>query len=207
MNFIENILYYSEQCPDKPAIIDRNGQRVTTYSQLVNKARRMANYIKGLNLTRHSFILFQLPTSMECLVTELGIWMNNHVAVPVGIFFPKQRVDYIRSHCESPLVITPDIFAKAMEQEADVFQMNQQADNEALLIYTSGSTGKPKGIIHDFKFINTRCTHSAKYLEVTENTIMGVGAPFLFYCESDVSFVSDRAWYGSHHQSWGDEGC
>lgn len=180
INFIEEIVKNSKIHPDKPAVIDQDGQRVTTYAQLVDKAKRMANYIKELDLPHNSYILFQLPTSMECLVTELGIWMNNHVVVPIGEAFPQERIDYIKNHSESPLMITPAHFNEAMKHRAEAFVPNQQGSNDALLIYTSGSTGNPKGIVHDFEFINIRCTHSGSFLNVTENTILGVGAPFYF---------------------------
>ena len=53
-----------------------------------------------------------MPQSMEYLAAEIGIWMAGHTSVPMGTTFPPDRIEYIRAHCDAPLVIDEGAWAE-----------------------------------------------------------------------------------------------
>ena len=116
---------------DLPAVVD-NGGRVTTYRQLGELTRRIAGGLASLDLPENSFIPILLPTSMEYIAAEMGVWMAGHAVVPMGITFPEGRIEYIKEHCEAPLVIDEQrlkVLAEADElrDEATRFELEQRA--------------------------------------------------------------------------------
>ena len=168
-----------EHFADLPAVVDQEG-RITTYKELGVLTRRIASALVSRQLPDNSFIPILLPTCMEYLAAEMGVWMAGHAIVPMGDTFPEGRVEFIREHCEAPLIIDKQFLDEAATCE-ELHDDEQQIDldTNALLIYTSGSTGEPKGILHTF---DSLYYHAHKGLEEEEHTDMvwGTSAPFYF---------------------------
>ena len=148
---------------DLPAVVD-NGGRVTTYRQLGELTRRIAG----------------LPTSMEYIAAEMGVWMAGHAVVPMGTTFPEGRIEYIKEHCEAPLVID----AERLKALAEADELRDEAtlsglEQKAMLIYTSGSTGEPKGILHCFDSLCAH-VHTGSLGEEHTDMVWGTSSPFYF---------------------------
>ena len=103
--FILRLLDSFKANEDKVAVVDQNGQRQTTYKELFTNACRVVSYLQQKNYPPHSFIGICLPTSMEYVAAELGIWLSGNVIVPMGDSYPQDRIDYIMGHCEGCLLI------------------------------------------------------------------------------------------------------
>ena len=86
----------------KIAVIDQNGMRQTTYEELLLMSCKVAGFLQEKNLNPHSFIGICLPTCMEYIAAEIGVWLAGHAIVPMGDNYPKERIDFIMKHCESP---------------------------------------------------------------------------------------------------------
>ena len=115
--FILRLLDSLKTNEDKMAVVDQNGQRQTTYKDLFIMACRVAGYLQQKNYPPHSFIGICLPTSMEYLASQIGIWLAGHAIVPMGDKYPKDRIDYIMHHCESPLLINDEVIQEMMKAE------------------------------------------------------------------------------------------
>ncbi|MBO7046883.1 MAG: AMP-binding protein, partial [Prevotella sp.] len=168
-----------ERFADLPAIVD-NGGRVTTYRQLGELTRRIAGGLARLDLPENSLIPILLPTSMEYMAAELGVWMAGHAIVPMGTTFPEGRIEYIKEHCEAPLVIDAQRLqefseAEELRDEVTHFELEQKA----ILIYTSGSTGEPKGILHCFDSLCSH-VHTGSLQEEHTDMVWGTSSPFYF---------------------------
>ena len=177
--FILRLLDSFKTNEDKIAVVDQNGQRQTTYKELFTMACRVAGYLQKKNYPPHSFIGICLPTSVEYLASEIGIWLAGHAIVPMGDKYPKDRIDYIMHHCESPLLINEDIIQAMMKTEpAENYILPNEEDINALF-YTSGSTGTPKGVMDTFA--SFRIPPSAEST-IKENiiTVTGITAPMYF---------------------------
>ena len=168
-----------ERFADLPAVVDNSG-RVTTYRQLGELTRRIAGGLASLDLPENSFIPILLPTSMEYIAAEMGVWMAGHAVVPMGTTFPEGRIEYIKEHCEAPLVIDAErlkALAEADELRDEVTRF--EPEQKAMLIYTSGSTGEPKGILHCFDSLCSH-VHTGSLQEEHTDMVWGTSSPFYF---------------------------
>ncbi len=148
--FILRLLDSIQTNRNSVALVDQNGQRETTYWELYIMACRIVGYIRSKDIPAHSRIGICLPTSMEYVAAELGIWLSGNVIVPMGDSYPQDRIDYIMDHSEASLLIDKETIKAVVEtQPAEITRLPDEDDMMALY-YTSGSTGNPKGVIHTY---------------------------------------------------------
>ena len=142
-------------------------------------ACRVAGYLQQKNYLAHSFIGICLPTSMEYVAAEIGIWLAGHAIVPMGDKYPKDRIDYIMHHCESPLLIDDDVIQAMMKTEpANNYIIPDEEDTNALF-YTSGITGVPKAVMANFASYRISPTDES-IIDEENITVMGITAPMFF---------------------------
>lgn len=151
--FIKKLLGKMNDCPDKVAIVDRDGKRKTTYRELYDEARKVASYIQGHNVARQSFVAVKMPNCTENVSAQIGIWLSSCAVVPLGDSFPKSRVDYILENCDCQLVIDMELMNEIKKGSIGEVQLPSKDDN-AILLYTSGSTGTPKGVLHTYRTLD-----------------------------------------------------
>ena len=178
--FILRLLDSFKKNEDKIAIVDQNGQRQTTYKELFTMACRVVGYLQQKNYPPHSFIGICLPSSMEYVAAQLGIWLSGNVIVPMGDSYPQDRIDYIMGHCEASLLINEVIF-KAIANEApkEIVNLPEEDDINALF-YTSGSTGHPKGVIHTFRSLNFSVAFDLELMRAINPLTFGYTSPLYF---------------------------
>lgn len=188
--FILRLLDSFKTNEDKVAVVDQNGQRQTTYKELFTMACRVAGYLQKKNYQPHSFIGICLPTSMEYVASEIGIWLAGHAIVPMGDKYPKDRIDYIMGHCESPLLIDEDVIQAMMKTEpAENYILPNEEDINALF-YTSGSTGTPKGVIHTFRSLNFAVDFDLELMRTIRPLTFGyTSPPYFIACRFYLSVI------------------
>ena len=160
--FILRLLDSFKTNEDMIAVVDQNGQRQTTYRQLLTMALRVAGYLQQKNYPPHSFIGICLSSSMEYVAAEIGIWLAGHAIVPMGEKFPRERIDYIIHHCQSPLLIDDEMILAMKNTEPTESYVLPQENDINVLFYTSGSTGVPKAVMG------------------TKISVMGITSPMFF---------------------------
>ena len=177
--FILRLLDSFKTNEDKIAVVDQDGQRQTTYKQLLTMARRVAGYLQHRDYSPHSFIGICLPSSMEYVATEIGVWLAGHAIVPMGDKYPQERIDYIMHHCQSPLLIDDEIIQAMMNTEPTESYVIPQENDTNVLFYTSGSTGVPKAVMGTFA--SYRISPKDESIINEENiTVMGITSPMYF---------------------------
>ena len=189
--FICRLIDSFENNREKIAVIDQNGSRQTTYRDFYTTALRVAGYLQARRLPAHSFIPIALPTSMEYLASELGIWLSGHAVVPMSNQFPQERIDYIVAHCEASVVIDETTIKEiAATTPSDSIIIPEEDDINALF-YTSGSTGTPKGVLHSFRAFGGEVPLD-RMLEEMHLKVMGVTTPFYYIASRSVFCVLFR---------------
>ena len=189
--FIIRLLDSLKTNEDKIAVVDQNGQRQTTYKELFTMACRVAGYLQQKNYPPHSFIGISLPTSMEYVAAEIGIWLAGHAIVPMGDKYPKDRIDSIMHHCESPLLINDEVIQEMMKAEPTEHYVLPEEEDINALYYTSGSTGTPKGVLHNFRSLRSPIPLE-KYLAEQDLYIMGATMPFFFIASRTIFCIFFR---------------
>ena len=82
-----------------------DGQVVTyTWAEAMNEARRMATYLKSLNLPPGSNIAQISKNCAHFIMTDLAIWMAGHCSVALYPTLNAGTVEWILQHSESKLL-------------------------------------------------------------------------------------------------------
>lgn len=151
-----------------------------TWSETATQVRKMAAYLKGLDLEPNSKIAILSKNCAHWIMTDLAIMMAGHVSVPLYPNLKEESISQILEHSQTKLIFVGKLddfdsmkggIPKAMPAitypfysiEAtpvwddlikDVEPINEDVIRDpsdlATIIYTSGTTGMPKGVMHKF---------------------------------------------------------
>jgi len=146
MNYIELFHTSVLSHPERAALVDFGGKRTTSYAELDRLSSCAAGKLRSLGCGQGDFVCVSMDRRMEYIAAYLGILKAGCAAVPMVPDYPKERKDYICSHCHAALTVEEDFFAD-IESFAP-FDAPADGKEPALLVYTSGSTGTPKGILY-----------------------------------------------------------
>ncbi len=75
-----------------------------TFREAVQEARRMASYLKSLDLPPQSQIALVSKNCAHWIMADLAIWMAGHVSVPLFPTLTPETVRFILEHSESKLL-------------------------------------------------------------------------------------------------------
>jgi acyl-CoA synthetase (AMP-forming)/AMP-acid ligase II len=160
---------HAELIPDKLAVIDPDGERLT-FAELEARANRLVNGLIGLGLKAGEPIIWCGPNSVEVLVVLHAARKAGLVAVPLAYRFTADEMRYVIADSGAPVVLVDHEQAERVAAiRADLPAVRDvvtfgSPEWDALLtgpttpptppdaeggqmIYTSGTTGKPKGAL------------------------------------------------------------
>ncbi len=151
-----------------------------TWGRAVDEARRMASYLKSLNLPEKSCIGLISKNCAHWIMTDWAIWMAGHISVPLYPTLNADTVNYILNHAECEVVFVGKLddwdmmkpgvpesvrcisFPLSPPNDFETWDdivakyppleenVQRDANELATIVYTSGSTGKPKGVMLSF---------------------------------------------------------
>ncbi len=114
-SLVHRFLHWERVQPDTTWLTEPtpDGQ-VTDYSwgQAGDQARRMAAYLRSLDLPPHSAISIVGKNSAHWIIADLAIWMAGHVSVPLYPTMGADTAQYIIGHCDVRLVFVGKLDAK-----------------------------------------------------------------------------------------------
>jgi long-subunit acyl-CoA synthetase (AMP-forming) len=169
----ENALYMTQPVGDGKVV-------EYTWGRAVDEARRMASYLKSLNLPEKSRIGLISKNCAHWIMTDWAIWMAGHISVPLYPTLNSDTVNYILNHAECDVLIVGklddwDMMKPGVPESVRCISyplsppndfetwddivakypplkenVHRDADELATIVYTSGSTGKPKGVMLSF---------------------------------------------------------
>ncbi|MCG7199844.1 AMP-binding protein [Marinobacter pelagius] len=173
-----------------------------TWGRAVDEARRMAAYLKSLNLPEKSRVGIISKNCAHWIMSDWAIWMAGHISVPLYPTLNADTVNYILNHAECEVLFVgklddwdmmkpgvPDSVRclsyplsppNDFETWDDIvskyppLEENVQRDPEELatIVYTSGSTGRPKGVMLSFNNMAFAAAGGIKTLGVGPNERM-----------------------------------
>jgi long-chain acyl-CoA synthetase len=152
-----------------------------TWAETMNQARRMAAYLRSLDLPANSHIALISKNCAHFVMCDLAIWMAGHATVALYPTLNAETVAYILDHSDSRLVfigklddwedmregipgelpgialpLAPETGFPTWDEiiadrEPITDNPSPDPDQTALICYTSGSTGRPKGVMHSHR--------------------------------------------------------
>ena len=169
-----------------------------TWKRAVDEARRMASYLKSLNLPEKSRVGIISKNCAQWIMSDWAIWMAGHVSVPLYPTLNADTVNYILNHSECEVLFVGklddwDLMKSGVPESVRCISyplsppndfetwddlvgkyppleenIQRDADELATIVYTSGSTGRPKGVMLSF--------HNMAFAAVGGTQVLGVGA-------------------------------
>eukprot|EP00003_Mantamonas_plastica_P001754 TRINITY_DN11254_c0_g1_i1.p1 TRINITY_DN11254_c0_g1~~TRINITY_DN11254_c0_g1_i1.p1 ORF type:complete len:556 (+),score=74.72 TRINITY_DN11254_c0_g1_i1:3923-5590(+) len=198
-----------------------------TWARAVDEARRMAAYLKSLNLPEKSRIGLISKNCAQWIMTDWAIWMAGHISVPLYPTLNADTVSYILDHagCEVLFVgklddwdmmkpgvpesvrcisypLSPPNEFETWDDIVGKFpplegETRRDPDELATIVYTSGSTGRPKGVMLSFRNMAFAATGGMEVLGVGPNERMLSYLPLAHVFER--TFVELGSLYAGFH--------
>lgn len=179
MNFLDEFQYTVRKYPDRPAVADYNGERITTYRELYILGCKIAAKLRESGDISGRAVMVCMGRRMEYVAAEIGILMCGAAFAPVLPEYPKERIQFIQEDCQAAAKIDED-WLVGIESYAPAEPVVVSDRNCAMIIYTSGSTGKPKGIVHSMASLTQGVRRSRSITGLDENDVWGATAPMSF---------------------------
>src|SRR5581483_8897882 len=161
--------HFEEQARKTPyataVIMPGDPPRQLTYEQLNVRANRLAHYLQLMGVGPDVLVGLYLDRTPDLIVAMLAILKAGGAYLPIDLSYPSDRVAFMLTDAESPMVLTDSETARKLpETAATVIRVDEDQaawasmksenpssnvtpKNLAYCIFTSGSTGKPKGVL------------------------------------------------------------
>lgn len=152
--------------PDAVALVmPGDSRQEVTYFQLNASANRLARYLQSRGIGPDVLVGLYLDRTPDLIVGLLAILKAGGAYLPIDLSYPADRVAFMLSDAEAPIVISDSATAKYLAKSSTAVvridtdveawsglsaenpSSNVSPDNLAYSIFTSGSTGKPKGVL------------------------------------------------------------
>lgn len=144
-NYIDVIFKNNTGKEDVCALVDRNGERKTTWGELYAGACQIASLAAEKKLS--GIVPVFMPRCAENVITMLGLGLAGLGVSPLSDHTPEARVKFIEEQTGN-CVWTEKEFNEAMALSEKTFKAVEFEKNApAYIVYTSGSTGTPKGVM------------------------------------------------------------
>ncbi|MDC1024290.1 AMP-binding protein [Flavobacteriales bacterium] len=184
-----------------------------TFYDFGQEVRKMASYIKSLNLKKNSKIGILSKNCAHWIMSDLAIMLSGHISVPLYPNLNSESLNKILLHSETQLLfvgkldnfdlikdgipsnincITFPFYSQDYPIWDDLIEGIQPIeDNEekdandlASIIYTSGTTGDAKGVMHSFANFSFATINASKSLEIVNREI--------FFSYLPLSHIAER---------------
>lgn len=198
-----------------------------TWGRAVDEARRMASYLKSLNLPEKSRVGLISKNCAHWIMTDWAIWMAGHISVPLYPTLNADTVNYVLNHAECDLLFVGKLddwdmmkpgvpesvrcisFPLSPPNDFETWDdivakyppleenVQRDADELATIVYTSGSTGRPKGVMLSFRNMAYAAEGGMDVLQVGPNERMLSYLPLAHVFER--TFVELASLYAGFH--------
>ncbi|CDO31257.1 class I adenylate-forming enzyme family protein [Mycolicibacterium porcinum] len=184
--------------PDKTALVDAD--RVHTWSQVDERARRLANHLTTRGLTPGDRVMVIARNCIEWPEISFGLAKAGLVAVPVNIRLAPDEVAHVRDdsgaraviihadHAEKfhneltglgvVMTIGPDYESSLAAADPSVPPADIAPDDVAVILYTSGTTGRAKGVMHTHRALLYQAADTNLVTEANRSDVMLATTPF-----------------------------
>jgi len=163
------LLAHARARPEHVAL--REGDRVRTYAELDDRARRVAHALAALGVRRGDSVAVMVPNSFEFFEAIHGSGRLGAVVVPINVHFKADETGWVVTDSGAAAVVVANDLQGALDGVPDVPRLvvgsggdyeaalaNAPASGEVepadvigdgwptIMAYTSGTTGRPKGV-------------------------------------------------------------
>lgn len=181
-DFIQVVMDYASNEPNKIALVDGGGAVSYTYSQIDYLSGKVYGYLKEKGIGKEDFVAICLPRSAQPVIAMLGVWKAGAAFVMLEEHYAPERTDYIIKDCSCRLILDGAVWEEIQNTPSLPGHETVGEHDAALAIYTSGSTGNPKGVLHEFGSIDfmDRSNRFEGVNNISHDEIDGMITPMTF---------------------------
>ncbi|MBL9051521.1 MAG: LLM class flavin-dependent oxidoreductase [Tabrizicola sp.] len=155
------ILAQAARTPEAIAVIA--GEDRVSYRDLVTRAARIAQTLRGMGVDRGMLVGLACRRTTDMVAGALGIQLAGAAYVPMDPAYPADRLALYAEDSGAPVIVTESAVAEALPKGPALLILDRDprlaqasdaphlggplAEDPAYVIYTSGSTGRPKGVV------------------------------------------------------------
>ncbi|MEM9381319.1 MAG: amino acid adenylation domain-containing protein, partial [Planctomycetota bacterium] len=158
---LERIDAAVRRAPDAPAVLDEQGERITTYADLDARSHALAGALVSAGVRRGDRVALAIDRGRDMVVGILGTLRAGAAYVPLDPDGPAERRRAILEDVRAAALVTTreraalaeasgpavvrvdDLDAATASRSTDV---SVSGGDAAYVLFTSGSTGRPKGV-------------------------------------------------------------
>ncbi len=140
-SLVEMLRATVERSPDKEAIVELGGERVT-YRELWDRSARVAGGLRAEGVGRGDRVAIRFTNGLDWCLAFFGVQMAGAVGVPVNTRFSESEVDYVITDSGSRYIFLP---GESLPDGPPTVVDDLAPAMVAAIFYTSGTTGFPKG--------------------------------------------------------------
>ncbi|MGC5568945.1 amino acid adenylation domain-containing protein, partial [Streptomyces sp. FR-108] len=160
----ELIAGWAAETPGAAALV--SGELTVTYAELLERAHRLAHYLRRAGVGSESVVGLCLPRGIDMVVAMLAVWQAGAAYLPLDPEYPADRLGFMLADSRATLLLgteelvdelpvgrlrtvvvdAPDVVAELAAQPSTSPEVEVHPAQLAYVIYTSGSTGRPKGV-------------------------------------------------------------
>ena len=157
--------------PESIAVVLEDQQ--ITYRELMDRASRVARFLKHLGIRPELPVCLFMDHSAELVIAILGILKAGGVCVPLDPAYPEEHLDFIFGDTAAEIVLIQEKYFDRLSKKKiktvtldaahnsdppfalSVEDPKINSENLAFIFFTSGSTGKPKGVMLSHRAIHS----------------------------------------------------
>ncbi|MFI0479413.1 amino acid adenylation domain-containing protein [Actinomadura sp. 9N215] len=153
------------ETPDAIAVVD--GRRSLSYAALMERAGRLAAYLRTTGAGPDTVVGLCLPRGADLVTAVLAVWQAGGAYLPLDPDYPPERLAYMLTDSRAAVLVgtaavvedlpvrrvrvvaldDPSVRRALAASTAPEPVAARRPDSLAYVIYTSGSTGTPKGVM------------------------------------------------------------
>ena len=181
-DFIQVVMDYAKNEPNKIALVDGGGSVAYSYQQIDYLSGKVYGYLKKKGIGKEDFVAICLPRSAQPVIAMLGVWKAGAAFVMLEEHYAPERTDYIIKDCACKLILDNSVWTEIQNTPSLAGHESTDEHDAALAIYTSGSTGNPKGVLHEFGSIDfiDRSNRFEGVSNISHDEIEGMITPMTF---------------------------
>ena len=204
--------------PDRLAVVD--GDRRLTWSELRERARRLAVALQASGIERGDRVAFLAPNTVELLEAHYGVPGAGAVLVAINTRLTRDEIAYILGHCGARMLVVDHTLAHladgaALERvivcgdggeyeeflaaagEGEPEDRIESEDDTISINYTSGTTGRPKGVMYTYRGAYLNALSEAAHSRLDSRSVYLWTLP-MFHCHGWAFTWAVTAMGGQH---------
>lgn len=189
LDFMETIPYFLsrwyervEDSSDKTLIVDGQGDRSFSVTEVEQISGRIYSYLKNHNVGADDFVMIDMPRGGEAVICMLGVWKAGAAFTIVEDDYAPDRIAYIRRDVGCKVFLDKELYENIKKGDYEKGYREAELHDAAFAVYTSGTTGFPKGIVHEYGNIklNSMSGRAKTGRRVSKDSHYSVISPFNF---------------------------